>query len=246
MNKTEVLKNCTVHGEIIKLPNVQLDRAVYLEVKKTLELIGGKWKGGKISGFVFNTDPSDLLSQIANGEDRNLKKEFQFFATPKFLADEMVGLADLRPGDVVMEPSCGQGAIVEFINKAGFVPFCYELMETNIAVLNKSGLRFTLLGKDFMTHKSGEYSSLPINKIIANPPFSKSQDIDHIEMMYKSIEKGVIVTICSVSSYEGNSKKQKQFRKFIDEVAEEVISIERGTFKDSGTMVPAVVIVIDK
>jgi hypothetical protein len=38
---------------VVKLPNQQLDRKEYLEVKKKLELIGGKWKGGKIQGFEF-------------------------------------------------------------------------------------------------------------------------------------------------------------------------------------------------
>ena len=73
MNKIEVLQNCKVEENVIKLPDTQLDRKEYLEVKKALELIGGKWKGGKISGFVFKTDPTDLLNQIANGEKRNLK-----------------------------------------------------------------------------------------------------------------------------------------------------------------------------
>ena len=81
--KEQVLQNCTVEGTVVKLPNVQLDRKLYQEVAKALELIGGKWKGGKVFGFVFATDPTDLLHQIANGEKGNLKKEFQFFATPE-------------------------------------------------------------------------------------------------------------------------------------------------------------------
>ena len=89
MTKEQVLQECTVEGNVVKLPNIQLDRKEYLEVKKVLELIGGKWKGGKVAGFVFATDPTDLLNQVANGEKRNLKKEFQFFATPEKLADEL-------------------------------------------------------------------------------------------------------------------------------------------------------------
>ena len=46
--KEEVLQNCTVEGTVIKLPNTQLDRKLYQEVAKSLELIGGKWKGGKV------------------------------------------------------------------------------------------------------------------------------------------------------------------------------------------------------
>ena len=101
MTKEEVLQKCTVEGNVVKLPNVQLDRNEYLEVKKALELIGGKWKGGKVFGFVFATDPTDLLAEIANGEKQNLKKEFQFFATPEKLADELVELH--RVGGIELE-----------------------------------------------------------------------------------------------------------------------------------------------
>ena len=60
METLEILKNSKVEGNIIKLPQGQLDRQQYLEVKKKLELIGGKWKGGKVMGFVFEEDPTDL------------------------------------------------------------------------------------------------------------------------------------------------------------------------------------------
>ena len=93
MNTNEVLCNCTVDGLVVKLPDIKLDRKEYLEVAKKLELIGGKWKGGKVMGFVFQQDPSDLLEKVCNGENINLKKEFQFFATPSITADFVVELA---------------------------------------------------------------------------------------------------------------------------------------------------------
>ena len=87
--KQEVLQNCTVEGNLVKLPGVQLERKLYLDVANALELIGGKWKGGKVGAFVFPHDPTELLKQIANGDNRNLKKEYQFFETPAELADEL-------------------------------------------------------------------------------------------------------------------------------------------------------------
>ena len=94
--KQDVLQNCTIEGNIIKLPETQLDRKLYQEVAKSIQLIGGSWKGGKTQGFVFNSDPTELLSEITEGKNRNLKKEFQFFATPKTLADVLVGIAELK------------------------------------------------------------------------------------------------------------------------------------------------------
>ena len=42
MKTKEVLQQCTVEGNVIKLPNIQLNREEYLKVKKQLELIGMK------------------------------------------------------------------------------------------------------------------------------------------------------------------------------------------------------------
>jgi hypothetical protein len=44
-----------------------------LEIKKAMGLIGGSWKGGKIAGFQFKTDPSDLLNKIAEREEDIMK-----------------------------------------------------------------------------------------------------------------------------------------------------------------------------
>jgi hypothetical protein len=138
--KEEVLQNCKVEGMIVKLPDTQLERKLYQEVAKALELIGGKWKGGKVFGFVFTTDPTELLNQIANGEKRNLKKEFQFFGTPDDLADDLVFEAQIEPYHKILEPSAGQGAIVKAINRVfpDTKVSCYELMEVNQTILKKN------------------------------------------------------------------------------------------------------------
>jgi hypothetical protein len=241
--KEEVLQNCTVEGTTVKLPNVQLDRKLYQDVAKSLELIGGKWKGGKVFGFVFATDPTDLLDQIANGEKRNLKKEFQFFATPEKLADKLVKLAGLLPQDTILEPSAGQGAIVEAIRRSGHqgLIHCIELMQTNSIILcNK---RITHDNCDFLTFPfKTKYS-----KIIANPPFTKNQDIDHLKEMYKCLSRGGrLVCITSESWVNGSQKKQVEFRDWLYSVGAEVLEIEKGAFKESGTMVGGRIVIINK
>jgi len=241
--KEEILQNCRVEGKVVKLPSGQLERKLYVEVAKALELIGGKWKGGKVFGFVFKTDPTELLNEIANGEKRNLKKEFQFFATPENISDELVILANLTEDDIILEPSAGQGAIIKSINKVcSVVPDCYEIMEVNKIVLNETGLKFNLIGDDFLKHGDKTYT-----KIIANPPFAKNQDIDHLLEMYKILEPGgIVVCITSESWANGNQKKQTQFRGWLNEVNAKIIDIKKGSFKESGTMVGGKIIVINK
>lgn len=248
MTKEQVFEQCTVEGNVVKLPDVQLDRKLYLEVKKSMDLIGGKWKGGKVAGFVFPTDPTDYLEKITGGDTVNLKKDFQFFATPPSLAKELVDYACVEGWERILEPSAGQGAIIEAINEAGGqTPDCYELMDLNLEILNKrkmdGELDFNLLGKDFLQNDGSTY-----DLIIANPPFTKNQDIEHIMEMYKLLEPGAgrLVTVSSKSWETGTQKKQTAFREFLDEVGADVIPVEPGTFKESGTMVGANIIIIDK
>lgn len=241
--KQEVLQNCRVDGLVIKLPNVQLERKLYQEVAKALELIGGKWKGGKVFGFVFPSDPTELLEQIANGENRNLKKEFQFFATPFDLADELVKLANIEEGDSVLEPSAGQGAIIEAIQRTGVGCFitAIELMETNSMILTKKGIVNKNI--DFLALEPTE----KFHKIVANPPFSRNQDVDHIRHMYEFLNKGGrLVSIASCHWMSCNNKKETEFREWLSTVGAEVIEIEKGRFKESGTMVGGCIVVINK
>lgn len=242
--KQDILKQCTVEGNIIKLPPGQLDRKLYIEVAKSLELIGGKWKGGKIGGFVFQSDPTDLLYQIANGEKRNLKKEFQFFETPESTANELVMWADIKESDRVLEPSAGQGAIIRAIHRKfpGMnIDYC-ELMELNRSVL--SGIANTsCVGHDFLKLEGRQY-----DKIIANPPFAKNQDIDHIRKMWDVLAPGgTIVTISSKHWWLSSNKKETAFKTWLmDNLEASVNSIEAGTFSESGTKVETFLIKIDK
>jgi hypothetical protein len=242
MDKLEVLKACTVDDMVVKLPNIQLDRKLYLEVKTALELIGGKWKSGKVQGFVFSQDPTELLEQISNGEKRNLKKEYQFFATPWDLADKLVDLSEIEDSNTILEPSAGQGAIINAINRflSNIVIDCYEIMDINRSILSKI-LTANIIGNDFLE------CTKKYDRIIANPPFSKNQDIDHIYKMFDCLnENGILVSIASKHWKFSNNKKEEKFREWLEEHNAEILEIENGEFKESGTMVGAYIIKIRK
>lgn len=237
------MKSCTVESNIVKLPGIRLDRNLYLDVKKRLELIGGKWKGGKVQGFVFPGDPSGLLSQIAGGQKRDLKKEYQFFETPDRLADRITGLAEIREGDAVLEPSAGRGAIVKAVRRAfpQMQVSGYELMDINRAFLGKLP-GFMLLGADFLTECEQTF-----DVIVANPPFSGNRDIEHIRKMYGCLKPGGrLVSVASTHWRFAAGKQEETFRKWISGVRAEVHDIARGEFKQSGTMVETCMVIIRK
>jgi SAM-dependent methyltransferase len=248
METVEVLKQCTVEGNTVRLPNVFLERKEYLEVAKKLNLIGGKWKGGKTQGFVFDFDPSGLLAQIAEeGKDINLKKEYQFFETPEEPAKQLVDLADMQrlTDHHVLEPSAGRGAIVRAIQrrypKASV--YGYELMEINRTFLKDISGFFLYSEPDFL-------KSVPCEKydrIIANPPFSKNQDIEHIRHMYRHLKPGgILVSVASNHWKTCKTREETEFRAWLYEKGAEIIDLPAGTFKESGTMIPSCIIRIQK
>ena len=249
MTTIEVLQQCTIEGLVIKLPSEQLDRKVYTDVKSALEKIGGKWTGGKVFGFVFKSDPTDLLADIAGGAKRNIKKEFQFFATPDALADQLVKLADLQPTNTVLEPSAGQGAIIDAVLRSEFagwidyiekMPANKSVLETKYASINNV-FKYEAPMDNFLI-----MSDLKVRKIIANPPFSKDQDVDHVRHMYDCLYRfGRLVSLV-FDNWDTASKKKLVFIDWLREKRAVIIDVPSGTFKESGTSVPTKIVVIDK
>lgn len=244
MDKLEVLQLCTIEGNIIKLPSIRLERQLYLEVKKALDLIGGDWKGGKIAGFVFKEDPTHLLEQIKTGTKRNIKKEYQFFATPEHVANRMVNFAEIEEYDLVCEPSAGQGAIIKSIHnqhKNILVHYC-ELMPLNRTFLEK--IPNTLYLKDnFLLMNTPNL----FHKILANPPFWKNEDITHIMHMWHSTALGGRIVSLSSRHWEfTNNKREKAFRAFLNKNNAYIERIPEDTFKESGTSIATNLIVLNK
>jgi len=244
MTTTEILQQATVEGNIARITSVQLDRKQYLDVAKAMKGIGGKWKGGKIAGFVFATDPSSLLGLVAKEKPINLIKEYQFFETPAKIVDKMLRRADLKQTDAILEPSAGQGAIIKRIHKT--LPkhnvYYYEILDMNRAVLNNMPNTHDL-GLDFLKGNSEE----TFDKIIANPPFSKNRDIEHIYKMYASLKSGGrIVTLASKHWEISSNKKETEFREWLSDVDAKITPIAAGEFKASGTNIATNMIVINK
>ncbi len=249
MTKQEVLDACTIKGNNVYLPDVQLDRKLYTEVNKALVGIGGKWNR-KEKAHVFPNDPSELMGRVKDGENINLKKDYQFFETPRELADRLVEYADLERHHHILEPSAGRGAIVNAILREVETPIISmcEAMPENIDYLRKSYIApgmsiFT--ETDFLTVEPSKYGGY--DRVIANPPFAKNQDIDHVYKMYDMLNSGGrLVSITSMHWQISSNKKETKFRKFLKEVGAKTEKIERGAFKGSGTMVGGLIVVIDK
>lgn len=240
----EILRLCTLENNILKLPQVQFNKKSYAEAKKWIEEAGGSWQGGKVQGFTFPFNAERVFSILKDGKRCNLQQEYQFFETPDSVADWLIMLAGgIHEDDTVLEPSAGRGALIKAIHRAcpSVMVECYELMPENREFLHSLG-NVILLGEDFAKDSVGSYS-----KIIANPPFANNQDIDHVRLMYDRLEEGGTLAVITSPHWKfASEKKCDVFRRWIDEVHGQVFEIGAGEFKESGTSISTMAIVIKK
>jgi hypothetical protein len=229
-----------VNGNRLELPTDE-QFANYPAVKKALTLAGGKYKK---CGFLFADDAQVVKNRLVGGETINDKKKFQFFPTPKAVVDLIIERASITCDMTVLEPSAGQGDIVDAIIEIGAHPSMVELMPENIKVLNrKYGMDLT--STDFLLVKPSDH--VKYERIVANPPFTKNQDIDHVLHMYEFLgSEGLLVSVMGKSWVSGSQKKQVAFREWLDSVGATVTDIKAGEFKESGTNIATVLVEIRK
>ena len=241
----EILKHCTLEDNVLKLPQVQFNKKSYAEAKKWIEEAGGSWQGGKVQGFIFPFNPERVFSILNEGKRCNLAQDFQFFETPSDVADWLVMLAGgIHEHDKVLEPSAGRGALVRAIHRSSpdVVVDCYEMMPENKELLLRLG-GINIIGDDFTKSTIGK----KYTKIIANPPFSGNQDIRHVRMMYDMLEQGgTLASITSAHWEFAEEKTCRDFRKWLEDVGGAKYEIESGAFKESGTGVRTLAIVIKR
>ncbi|MBP9998664.1 MAG: SAM-dependent DNA methyltransferase [Bacteroidales bacterium] len=244
MTPEEVFRACRFEDNIVHLPDIQLEKKTYEEVKNRIEQAGGSWTGGKVQGFTFPFNAERVWSILKTGGKCNLQQEFQFFETPDEIADWLVSLAgEIMETDRVLEPSAGRGSLIRAIGRQcpGKSVDCYELMPENQELLAQINTA-NIIGNDFMLECQGEY-----DKIIANPPFSGNQDIKHVRRMYELLaDGGTLAAITSRHWIFGEESVCSEFRTWLDSVNGNRYDIEQGAFKNSGTQIGTAAVVVTK
>ena len=234
----ELLKKTSISGVTLRLIG-QFSRKDYVAVNKVLEALGGKWSREENS-HIFTSNPREAIDNIINGGSLvDKKKTFELFETPQEVIEKMLELANIKDTDRVLEPSAGKGKIAwEILNYSKKLDVC-EMQADLFVALKADG--FKIVGADFLVYTGKKY-----DKIIANPPFSNGKDIDHVMQMWKLLRKGGrIVSVMAKSFVFREQKKWKTFREFV-ETHGYWIELDEGSFKESGTMVNSVIVVLEK
>lgn len=267
----QILKDCKVEGNKIYL-QWQLNRKQYLNINQILETIWvkwSKWKKAHIADWLNQEDIKNAFEDIfKTWEVETLKetvKKFQFYPTPKEVAEYLVELADIQKTDFVLEPSAWEWNIVDEI-----LPKIKDWAKYNNIVLIELDIRKVKQLKekydcfwwmkddcDWLWTYSSEYlmniyqwdflennlNTNTFNKIIMNPPFTKSQDVRHILKAYSHLrEWWRIVSIASSSITTRQWKLYDELRALNPKFTE----LPEWSFKKSWTWVNTVIVLIDK
>jgi len=166
-----------------------------------------------------------------------------YFPTPKAVIDLMIDYADIQPHHRILEPNLGSCSIADAV-----APLCSEVkgFEINHTLAEIADAKDYLIEKrDFLTVKWEEITTY--DRVLMNPPFENLQDVDHVMRAYKQLsDTGRLVAIMSPSPFFRSDKKCEAFRAWFDNLGGEKIELPEGSFKESGTGINTVLVVIDK
>lgn len=211
-----------------------LDRSMYLKVNKVLAGLGGTWNRKAGAHLFEGCARTAVLGAADDGEYVDEKKAYQFFETPDSLADEMVDMAGFRPGDVVLEPSAGKGAIVRSIRRVGGIPYVVELNDKFCRHLQTEELVLTLINGDFLEQRVSTLGM--VDAVVMNPPFTKGQDMQHVAHAWQFLKiGGTLVSVMSPHWTFADRGIAVRFRQWSERVDGEWDPLSDGTFKESGT-----------
>lgn len=244
-----VLDRCTINANIVYLPNETLPRPLYVLVNKALEAMGGKWDR-KAKGHIFDVgaDVQALMENaIETGEVVCAKSDLDFFPTPKRVASRIAELAwDRMTSDsLVLEPSAGHGALIKEIRALSDKVdiFAVEVNPDFFHHIKAAGAN-AVLHEDFL--KCGFDQCYDI--IVANPPFSKQRDIDHVDAMLTALNPGgrLVAVMAAGITFRTNRKTTALIDRLNAETTYRFEELPQGAFKESGTMVNTVLLVADR
>jgi predicted RNA methylase len=251
-----LLRDATINTEDFSLQfNKQLERDDYARVDDVLSRLRGKWNK-RANAHLFPFDPTGPLSQILESMILPDKNPTAFFPTPAKALDAMFSLVDdiaFRCADVersvrVLEPSGGIGGIADFIcSKTEHVQIdIVEILPVNQELLKSKG--YTPFCMDFMDFEIPTDEN-KYDYVFMNPPFSLKGDktayITHINHALKMLKpSGELVAIVPLGWITNDNKKELGFRNLVASHGNHICTLEKGTFKESGTNIETRVITL--
>ena len=186
-------------------------------------------------GLYFTNQKKTSRNKAAEGID--------YFATPEPLGFKMVEWAGIRPGEKVLEPSAGHGAIARFFPDA-----------TNRHAIEPSrelSSRLALNAVDTEIHNTTFENYNIVNKfdaIVMNPPFGTAgrTAVDHLAKAVSHLREGGRIVAILPQGPAADAKFDKWYEEAEGVTLVASIGLPQVTFTRAGTSVSTRVVIIDK
>lgn len=228
----------------------QLERPEYDKVNKALLASGGAWNR-KAKAHLFDGDAADAIDKLCVTGEYASARDVGWFPTPDKLADRVVAMAGLKPGMTVLEPSAGEGAIVQAIKRTGLAVFLGAIerdpkRREKLRAIDPILLAGTGHLDDFLDYQpaAAEY-----DRIVMNPPFARvgrGDHLDHVRHAFALLDEGgIAVAILPASVDFRQDRRHAEFRAWV-EAHGHIEALPDGSFKASGTDVRTVVVRLEK
>ena len=245
-----VLRQCSITGNELTIHQA-LERDLYLQVNKVLTTHGAKWDRKRGAHVLSDALRGELILAIETGSTerkKTIQQEIGFFQTPEQLADRLCTAVPSLFGLHILEPSAGLGRIAKAALKAGAgMVTCVENYSPNAQALRDA---FDHLDDAVDIHEADFLTLSPealglVDVALMNPPFSKHQDIAHVEHAMKFIRpNGFMAAIMAAGITVNNDRKTQNFRAMVQDHGGEWEMLPDNAFKESGTGVKTVMVTI--
>jgi len=163
----------------------------------TLEYIGGvNTKGGN---WEFDYAIKPVIAEICRSGMLPEQKSHQYYPTPEHIARRVVEWADIKPGEQVLEPSAGQGAIADQIRKDAII-YCVDISQLHYNILKAKEYK-NIQCRDFLGYHPGRV----FKKICMNPPFADKRAETHVQYAAGLLREGGVLVAVLPASYKNKT-----------------------------------------
>jgi hypothetical protein len=166
-----------------------------------------------------------------------------FYRTPDAVAAQMIGKVELHRGMEVLEPSAGDGQVVKALLAAGVVPDAVEIDPDRADTLRDLLPPGSVMNLDFL----GMEPAPDYDAVFMNPPFGDGAGVQHVHHALRFVKPGgTLVAILGLGVTYRTDGPTEELRKLWRAWRGTVEVLPAGTFAESGTNVPAIILTITK
>lgn len=195
-------------------------------------------------GDVLADCPDDEAKRPAKRESTAVSKDLQFYPTPKSVVCQVLAdIGDIR-GKRVLDPSCGEGAILDGVRGAGAIAMGIEVDQGRAMHCKAKG--YSVLHSNFLEVQPS--ADMQFDAVVMNPPFSGRHYAKHVTKATQMLKAGgVLVAILPVTAQTDHGllgqdwAKANGMKLCAYHGRDGFKSLPMGSFRESGTNINTVV-----